>query len=73
MKLFVKTIVYALVVVCLCTASLMIFKEHRDVQLAFLFPGLFLLVYSLITDDLVMKQHVRSRQLHMSEKDNFLN
>jgi hypothetical protein len=65
MKLFLKTIIYALIVVCLFTASLLLYKAHPEVQLAFIIPGIFILLYSIISDDLGVRQHIRARQLRM--------
>ncbi len=66
MKLLLKAIIYALIVVCLITASLLLYKAHPEVQLAFIIPGLFILIYSLITDDLGIKQHFRARQFRLT-------
>jgi hypothetical protein len=63
MKLFLKAIIYALIVVCLFTASLLLYKAHPEVQLAFILPGIFILAYSIISDDLGIRQHIRARQL----------
>ncbi|WP_184544332.1 hypothetical protein [Mucilaginibacter sp. FT3.2] len=65
MKLFLKATIYVLIVVCLFTASILLYKSHPEVQLAFILPGFFILVYSIISDDLGIKQHFRSRQLRM--------
>jgi membrane protein YdbS with pleckstrin-like domain len=66
MKLLLKSIIYALIVVCLITASILLYRAHPEVQLAFIIPGVFILVYSLITDDIGIKQHVRSRNFRFS-------
>jgi membrane protein YdbS with pleckstrin-like domain len=66
MKLLLKSIIYALIVVCLITASILLYRAHPEVQLAFIIPGVFILVYSLITDDMGIKQHVRSRNFRFS-------
>jgi hypothetical protein len=66
MKLFLKAIIYALIVVCLFTASILLYKAHPEVQLAFIIPGMFILVYSIISDDLGFKQHFRARQFRLS-------
>ncbi|SEO19408.1 hypothetical protein SAMN05428947_101659 [Mucilaginibacter sp. OK283] len=68
MKLFLKIIIYTLLVVCLSTSTILLYKSHPEVQLAFVIPGLFILVYSMITDDLGIKQHIRSRQLRISRE-----
>lgn len=66
MKLFLKCIIYALFVICLATGSILLYKAHPEVQLAFIIPGLFILVYSVISDDLGFKQHP-SLRLRMSK------
>lgn len=66
MKLLLKPIIYALIVVCLIIVSIFIYRAHPEVQLAFIIPGLFILIYSVITDDMGIKQHVRSRNLRFS-------
>jgi|EndMetStandDraft_4_1072995.scaffolds.fasta_scaffold00073_13 hypothetical protein len=66
MKLFLKVIIYTLLVVCLLTSTILLYKSHPEVQLAFVIPGLFILAYSMITDDLGIKQHIRARQLGVS-------
>jgi len=68
MKLFLKVVVYTLIVVCLCTCTILLYKSHPEVQLAFVIPGLFILIYSMITDDLGIRQHIRSRQLRISRE-----
>lgn len=59
MKLFLKCIIYLLLVICLTTLSIQLYSLHPDVQLAFMLPGLFILVYSWINDDIGIKQKLR--------------
>jgi hypothetical protein len=66
MKLFLKSIIYALIIVCLTTASILLYKAHPEVQLAFIIPGLFIFLYSVISDDMGFKAHFRNRTLRVS-------
>ncbi|MDN5286504.1 MAG: hypothetical protein JWR38_2778 [Mucilaginibacter sp.] len=59
MKLFLKFIIYLLVMVCLVALSIRLYNLHSDVQLAILLPGLFILVYSWMNDDIGIKQKFR--------------
>jgi hypothetical protein len=59
MKLFLKCIIYLLVIVCLTAASVLLYKSHPEVQLAFILPGIFIFAYSKINDDIGVKQKFR--------------
>jgi hypothetical protein len=59
MKLFLKCIIYLLLIVCLTTASILLYQSHPEVQLAFILPGVFILAYSRINDDIGIKQKFR--------------
>jgi len=50
MKFIFKILLFSVVVVILAVASATLFKNHPEVQLAFLLPGVFILVYSMIRD-----------------------
>jgi len=56
-----KFLVYTTIVILLCVASAMIFRNHPEVQLAFLIPGVFVLVYSKIRDEVYVSEAVRLR------------
>jgi len=56
-----KFLVYTTIVILLCVASAMIFRNHPEVQLAFLIPGVFVLVYSKIRDEVYVSEVVRLR------------
>jgi len=60
MKLL-KIIFYSAVIVILTVVSTMIFKAHPEVQIAFFLPGIFILVYSKIRDDVYLPTSVRLR------------
>lgn len=47
--------------VVLIIASLTLFKNHPEVQLAFLLPGVFILVYSIIRDQVYVSAVTRLR------------
>lgn len=60
MKLL-KIIFYSAVIVILTVVSAMIFKAHPEVQLAFFLPGIFIVVYSKLRDDVYLPVSVRLR------------
>jgi hypothetical protein len=53
MNLLLKYLIYSVVLVVLLTSALKIFSYHPEAQLAFMFPGMFLFIISLILDDLL--------------------
>lgn len=57
MKPLFKYIFYVLILVLLVIGSLMLYRTHPEAQLAFSIPGLFILCYSKLTDDVRFKQH----------------
>ena len=59
MKLFLKSIIYLLLIICLTAASVLLYKEHPEVQLAFIIPGIFIFAYSMINDDIGVKHKLR--------------
>ncbi|MBD1394182.1 hypothetical protein [Mucilaginibacter glaciei] len=61
MKLLIKYLIYSLVMVTILIISLNIFRDHPEAQFAFIFPGIFLVVFSKIMDDTVrnIAKHVR--------------
>jgi len=61
MKLIMKCLLYSIIVVLLITASTLIFKNHPEVQLAFLIPGVFIFVYSKIRDEMYVSAAARLR------------
>jgi len=52
MKILLKYIIYSVTIVGLIVGCLMIFKNHPEVQFAFIMPGAFIIAYSLIRDDI---------------------
>lgn len=65
MKVILKYILYSVTIVALTVGCLMIFKNHPEVQFAFVMPGLFIIVYSLIRDD------IYARNAHMMVRTGF--
>ena len=61
MKLIMKCLMYSNIVVRIITASTLIFKNHPEVQLAFLIPGVFIFVYSKIRDEMYVSAAARLR------------
>ncbi len=59
MKLFLKCIIYLLIIICLAAASILLYKTHPEVQLAFIIPGIFIFAYSRINDDIGIKHKFR--------------
>ena len=61
MNLFFKILIFMAIMVVLIIASLTLFKNHPEVQLAFLLPGVFILVYSIIRDQVYVSAVTRLR------------
>jgi len=61
MKSMFKLMVYSAIVVCLCVSVTILFKNHPEVQLAFVLPGIFIFVYSKIRDEVYVSMAVRLR------------
>jgi len=45
--------------VCLTAATILFYKSHPEVQLAFIIPGIFIYAYSVINDNIGAKQKLR--------------
>ncbi|MGN6179205.1 MAG: hypothetical protein ACTHNW_08490 [Mucilaginibacter sp.] len=61
MNLLFKILFYVIVMVVLTVASLTLFKNHPEVELAFFIPGVFILVYSVIRDQVYVSTLTRLR------------
>lgn len=61
MSLFFKILIFVAVIVVLAIASLTLFRNHPEVQLAFFLPGVFILVYSIIRDQVYVSAVTRIR------------
>ncbi len=46
-----KYIIYSFTVVLLAVGCITLFKNHPEVQFAFLMPGMFIIMYALIRDE----------------------
>ncbi|WPU99609.1 hypothetical protein SNE26_26695 [Mucilaginibacter sp. cycad4] len=57
MKSLFKYIFYVLILVMLVIGSLMLYRTHPEAQLAFTIPGLFILAYAKLTDDIKLKHN----------------
>jgi hypothetical protein len=55
MKLLIKYILYCLLIVVLVSATLLLYRDHPEAQLAFILPGVFIVVFSKMIDDLNFK------------------
>ena len=62
MKLLVRCLVYSLIIVAVVVINSLFFLHHPpEVQLVFITPGVIVLGYSLIADDLRKKNAARLR------------
>jgi hypothetical protein len=61
MNLLFKLLFYIAVVAILTIASITLFRNHPEVQLAFFLPGVFILVFSIIRDQVYVSAVTRLR------------
>lgn len=62
MKLLVKCLVYSLVITVVIVINSLFFLHHPpEVQLVFITPGVIILGYSIISDDIRKKALARAR------------
>lgn len=52
MKLFLKYVLYSLIIIILVSGTVLLYKTHPEAQLACLIPGIFILTFSKMSDDL---------------------
>jgi hypothetical protein len=52
MKLLLKYILYILLIVVLVSGTILLYRTHPEAQLAFILPGIFVLIFSRMSDDL---------------------
>jgi hypothetical protein len=52
MKLLLKYILYTLLIIVLVAGTVLLYKTHPEAQLAFILPGVFILAFSRMSDDL---------------------
>lgn len=58
MKLFLKYILYLLLIIVLISGTILLYRTHPEAQLAFILPGLFILALSRMSDDLNFRSFV---------------
>jgi len=68
MKLVLKFVIYSVIIVALTIGTLLLFKDHPEVQLAFLIPGIFITIFSRILDEIYLANHIRMRMLAAKER-----
>jgi hypothetical protein len=62
MKLLIRCLVYSLIIVAIIVVNSLFFLHHPpEVQLVFITPGVIILGYSIISDDLRKKSMQNSR------------
>lgn len=61
MKATLRYIVFSLAIVLLAIGCVNVFKYHPEVQFAFIMPGMFIVLYSLIRDDM----YRRNSSIHL--------
>jgi len=52
MRLLIKYILYCLLIIVLIAGTVLLYRTHPEAQLAFILPGLFILAFSRMSDDL---------------------
>jgi hypothetical protein len=55
MRLLLKYILYTLLIVVLVSGTILLYRAHPEAQLAFIIPGLLILAFSRMSDDLNFK------------------
>jgi hypothetical protein len=55
MRLLLKYILYTLFIIILIAGTVLIYRTHPEAQLAFIIPGIFILIFSRMSDDLHFK------------------
>jgi hypothetical protein len=61
MKTLIKYAIYSIIMVTIVVTSLSIFRNHPEAQFVFIFPGIFLVVFSEIMDNAFRKVSNRMR------------
>ena len=52
MKLLLKYILYTLLIIILIAGTVLLYRTHPEAQLVFILPGIFILAFSRMSDDL---------------------
>ena len=68
MKVVLKYLIYSIAIVILVVGCLSVFKNHPEVQFAFIMPGLFIVAYSLIRDDIYKRNSISYFRAGLREK-----
>ncbi|HEY5326448.1 MAG TPA: hypothetical protein VIJ27_05575 [Mucilaginibacter sp.] len=55
MKLLLKYILYLLLIIVLVSGTVLLYRTHPEAQLVFILPGIFILAFSRMSDDLNFK------------------
>jgi hypothetical protein len=63
MKSFIKYLAYSLLIVFLIVASVLTFKNHPEVQFAFIIPGIFILAFSKFADEVFGRKQLKFRYI----------
>jgi hypothetical protein len=58
MKVVLRYIIYSVIIVALSISCVNIFRAHPEVQFAFIMPGLFIILYSIIRDDIFRRTSI---------------
>jgi hypothetical protein len=61
MKFVLKLLIYIVASVLFAIGSALFFRNHPEVQLTFLIPGVFIIFYSKIRDEFFMPSYMRLR------------
>lgn len=56
MKLLGRYVAYAAIMLLLIIGSVLLIKNHPEVQFAFLIPGVFIVTYTVMRDNLFSRQ-----------------
>jgi hypothetical protein len=52
MKLLLKYILYTLLIIVLVSGTVLLYRTHPEAQLVFILPGILILAFSKMSDDL---------------------
>jgi len=52
MKLLLKYILYSLLIIVLVSGTVLLYRTHPEAQLVFILPGILILAFSRMSDDL---------------------
>jgi hypothetical protein len=55
MKLLLKYILYTLLIIVLVSGTVLLYRTHPEAQLVFILPGILILAFSRMSDDLNFK------------------